>query len=155
MRGLGAMPDVDDNQRYVFRDTFTYTMSLPAGTTLAPAASTTLTFNVDGESDFFWDKATVYADVANDGTTYLDGQLPGVLIQITDTNSQRQMFNNPTPAGNFFGTGLIPFILPIRKLFYSKATVKLSIQNITDNTTYTRLDFSFAGIKAYLRSGAG
>lgn len=148
---MGELPDVNDNQRYSFRDFFTYTASLPSGTTLAPGASTTLTFNIDGESDFFVDKHTVYADVGNLGTSYLNQELPGVLITITDTNSQRPLMNNPTPVGSIFGTGLIPFILPIRKLFYSKATVKLQLQNITGDDTYTRLDFSFVGIKAYLR----
>lgn len=148
---FGELPDVNDATRYEFRDFFTYTVSLASGVTLAPAGSTTLTFNIDGESDFFVDKQTVYADVENDGTTYLNQQLPGVLVTIVDTNSQRPLMNNPTPVGNLFGTGLIPFILPIRKLFYSKATVKLQIQNITDDDTYTRLDFSFIGIKAYLK----
>lgn len=147
---LGEMIDIMD-QRYSFRDAFTYTASLVSGTTLAPAGATTLTFNIDGESDFFWDKGTVYCDLANDGTDYSTEELPGVLVTITDTNSQRQMMNNPTPVTNHFGTGRLPFILPIRKLFQAKATVKLAIQNITDNDTYTRLDFSFVGIKAYLR----
>lgn len=144
------MPDIDD-QRYSFRDFFTYTVGLGSGVTLAPGVSTTLTFNIDGESDFFWDKATIFANTANDGTTYDASIQPGVNITIVDTNSQRPLMNNPTPATNVFGTGLIPFILPIRKLFYSKATVKIQLQNITDNATYTRLDFSFVGIKAYLK----
>lgn len=144
------MIDIMD-ERYSFRDAFTYTVSLPSGTTLAPTVATTLTFNIDGESDFFWDKGTVYADAGEDGTTYDASLCPGVLVTVTDTNSQRPMMNNPTPVSNHFGTGQLPFILPIRKLFTSKATVKLSIQNITDNATYTRLDFSFVGIKAYLR----
>lgn len=147
---MDLMPDIMD-QRYSFRDAFTYTASLISGTTLAAANATTLTFNIDGESDFFWDKGTVYANVANAGTLYSTEELPGVLVTITDTNSQRQMMNNPTPVSNHFGTGKLPFILPIRKLFQSKATVKLAIQNITTATTYTRLDFSFVGIKAYLR----
>jgi len=139
------------NAKYSFRDYFTYVASLTSGTTFAPAASTTLTFNIDGESDFFWDKAAVYCNIASDGTDYSTEELPGVLITITDTNSNRQLQNNPAPVSSIFGTGRLPLILPIRKLFSSKATVKLSIQNITDNDTYTRLDFSFIGVKAFLK----
>jgi hypothetical protein len=150
---FGEMVDIMDS-RYSFRDAFTYTASLPSGTTLAPSGATTLTFNIDGESDFFWDKGTVYADTANDGTTYTNEVLPGVLVTVTDTNSQRPLMNNPTPISSFFGTGRLPLILPIRKLFLSKATVKIAVQNITDNATYTRLDISFIGIKAYLRGNS-
>lgn len=146
---LGEMVDIMDS-RYSFRDSFTYTVSLPSGNTLAPAGATTLTFNIDGESDFFWDKGTIYAEVGNDAVLQSTAEIPGVLVTITDTNSQRQMMNNPTPVTNVFGNGQLPFILPIRKLFTSKATVKLAIQNVSDNKTYTRLDFSFCGIKAFL-----
>lgn len=143
-------PDIND-QRYSFRDYFTYTIGLNSGATLAAGASTTLTFNIDGESDFFWDKAAIFANVGDDGTTYFENILPSVNCTIIDTNSQRQLMNNPTAVSNIFGTGQIPFILPIRKLFFSKATVKIQVTNVTDDTTYSRLDFSFIGIKAYLR----
>jgi hypothetical protein len=146
---FGDVPTLGD-ARYSFKDFFTYTVSLPSGSSLAPAASTTLTYNIDGESDFFWDKATVFASIAGAATNYFENELPDVLITIVDTNSQRPLQNVPTPVPNLFGTGLIPFILPIQKVFLSKATVKLSLQNVGD-ATYTRLDFSFVGIKAYLR----
>lgn len=147
---LGALPDLDDTTRYQGLEYFTYSQSLPSGTTLAAAGSTTLSFNVDGESDFFWDKATCYVDAANDGTSYSAQLVPGILVTIIDTTSQRPLMNNPTPIANVFGTGQLPFILPIRKIFFSKATVKITLQNITDNHTYTRVDVAFIGIKAYL-----
>lgn len=150
---LGEAPDLTD-ARYSFRDFFTYTVSLPTGTTLTPTNSTTLTFNIDGESDFFWDKASVFAFDSTVATTYQNQAMPLVLVTITDTNSQRPLQNVPTPVSSIFGTGLIPFILPIQKVFLSKATVKLSLQNF-GGETYSRLDFSFIGIKAYLRNPAG
>lgn len=146
-----ALPDIDDPNRYEGQDFFTYAVGLASGSTLAPGLSTTLTFNIDGESDFFWDKATVTALVASDGTTYLNDIKPAVRITIVDTNSQRPINNNPTPVGNIFGTGQLPFILPIRKLFFSKATVRLTLTNYSDAVTYSELDFSFIGIKAYLK----
>lgn len=149
---LGAsMPDIDDPNRYEGQDFFTYAVGLQTGTTLAPSGSTSLTFQIDGESDFFWDKATVTALVASDGTTYLEDEKPAIYITIVDSISQRPLMNNPTPIGNIFGTGQLPFILPIRKLFFSKANVKLQIANYSDNRTYSQLDLSFIGIKAFLR----
>lgn len=150
--GLGeAMPDIDDPTRYEGQDFFTYAVSLQSGTTLAPGISTSLSFQIDGESDFFWDKATVSALAGSDGTTYDADLKPAIYITIVDSISQRPLMNNPTPVGNLFGTGLLPFILPIRKLFFSKANVKIQIANYSDNVTYSQVDFAFIGIKAFLR----
>lgn len=146
-----VMPDVDDPNRYEGQDYFTYAIGLATGVSLAPGNSTTLTFNIDGESDFFWDKASVMAMAASDGTTYANALKPSIYVTIVDTNSQRPVMNNPTPIANIFGTGELPFILPIRKLFFSKATVKITLQNYSDNSTYTQVDLSFIGIKAYLK----
>ncbi len=151
MSQVAGLPDIDDPNRYQGQDCFTYAIGLPSGTTLAPAGSTTLTFNIDGESDFFWDKATVNAMVDSDATTYVADAKPAVYITIVDTISQRPMMNNPVPIGNLFGTGQLPFILPIRKLFFSKGTVKITLQNFCDNVTYSQLDLAFIGIKAYLK----
>lgn len=145
------MPDIDDPALYSGQQFFTYVASLPAGTTLAPAGSTTLTFNIDGQSDFFWDKGMAYVDIASDGATASSLPVPGLTITITDTNSSQPLTNNPVPVSSIFGTGQLPFILPIRHVFFSKATVKLQIQNITDNSTYTRVDLVFGGIKAFLK----
>lgn len=151
MNSLAAMPDIDDPNLYSGQQYYTYTASLAAGSTLAANGSITLTFNIDGQSDFFWDKAGAYVDVANDGTTEANALVPGISVTITDTNNNQPMMNNPTPMANIFGTGRLPFILPIRYIFFSKGTVKIQLQNITDNTTYTRVDLSFIGIKAYLK----
>lgn len=145
------MPDIDDPTLYSGQQFFTYVASLAAGATLAPAGSTTLTFNIDGQSDFFWDKGMVYVDIGNNGETASALPVPGILITITDTNSSQPLTNNPVPVSSIFGTGQLPFILPIRHVFFAKATVKLQIQNITDDDTYTRVDLVFGGIKAFLK----
>lgn len=142
-----ALPDIDDPNRYEGQDFFTYQQGLPANTILAAGGSTSFAFNIDGESDFFWDKATLA--VVDDATDTLVAS-PLLYITIVDTNSQRPLMNNPTPAINIFGTGQLPFILPIRKLFFSKATVKIQLQNYSA-LDYSAIDFSFVGIKAYLR----
>lgn len=152
MNQLGALlPDADDPNAYSALQYFSYTASLPAGTTLAPAGSTTLTFNIDGESDFFWDKGEYYVDIASAAFTDSTRPIAGLLITITDTQSSQPLMNNPVPVPSIFGTGQLPFILPIRHIFYSKATVKLQLQNITAGATYSRVDLTFSGIKAFLK----
>lgn len=151
MNQLQGMPDIDDPSLYSGQQFFTYQVSLATGVTLAPSNSTTLTFQIDGQSDFFWDKACAYVNVANDATTEANALVPAINITITDTNNNQPMMNNPVPIANIFGTGRLPFILPIRYIFYNKATVKMEIANVSDNTTYTRVDLSFIGIKAWLK----
>lgn len=154
MRLGQAMPDINDQSRYASKDFFTYQIGLPSGTTLTPGSSTTLSFNIAGESDFFWTSAQVEALIASDGTTYNNAIKPAVYVTITDNYTSQPLMNNPTPIAAIFGTGQLPFILPIRKLFFAKATVKIQLQNYSDNQTYSQFDLSFTGIKAYLNSGA-
>lgn len=150
---LGQLPDVNDANRYSGKDFFTYEVGLPASTTLAAGASTTLTFNVAGESDFFWTSGQVSANAGNDGTTYDAALRPAIYVTITDNYTSQPLMNNPVPIASIFGEGRLPFILPIRKIFFAKATVKVQLQNYSDNQTFTQVDISFSGIKAYLLSG--
>lgn len=150
---LGQLPDINDSSRYVGKDFFTYQIGLPSGTTLAPGASTVLSFNIAGESDFFWTSAQVEALEGSDGTTYDAAVKPSVYTTITDNYTSQPLMNNPVPLAAIFGTGQLPFILPIRKVFFAKATVKVQLQNYSDNQTFSQLDLSFTGVKAYLASG--
>lgn len=153
MRLGQVMPDIND-QRYSGKDFYTYQIGLPSGTTLAPGTSTVLTFNIAGESDFFWTSAQINANLASDGTSWSADIKPAASVVITDNYTSQPLMNNPVPIGSIFGNGQLPFILPIRKVFFAKATVKLNIANYSDNQTFTQLDFSFTGIKAYLTQGA-
>lgn len=149
---FGQMPDIDDAGRYSGKDYFSYQVGLATNTTLAPAGTTTLTFNIAGESDFFWTSAQIAANTANDGTSWSADLKPAVYVTITDNYTSQPLMNNPVPVGSIFGNGQLPFILPIRKVFFAKATVKLQLSNYSDNQTFTQLEFTFTGIKAYLKS---
>lgn len=126
-----------------------YTYEADVTTALAPAASTTTTFNIDGDSDFFWMKTSMYAMVADDGTVINVEELPGVTLLITNTTNGRAYSSNPVPAPNMTGSGRLPFILPQVTYWAEKTTIRVDVANITDNKTYSDLRISFHGIKAF------
>lgn len=136
-----ASPD-----RYTAKNSFIY---LQAITTLAPGGSTTSSFNLDGDSDFFWSKLAAWAMVADDGTTNAIIEVPAVTIIITNTTSGRQYMNAGVPLNSIAGDAGLPFILPMDTYWPAKATIQVAYANVSDNKTYSDIFLSFIGIKAF------
>lgn len=146
---FGNTPDINSD-KYIYKDAFFYNTGIEDA--LAPAASTSSTFNIDGDSDFFATKLTVHAVSGGDATTYLASLLPEVNIIITDTTSGRSLMNEQVPLANLAGSAQLPFILPIMRLFVAKSTIKIDYYNVSDNATYSALQLTFCGVKAFLRA---
>lgn len=153
-RGGGDVSPNDPN-RYVSRSFFTYEFDTLAGLPngLAAGASYTNTFNIARDSDFFWSKFCSYALVAADATTVFTDNLPAVNITLTNATNGRQYMNNPVPLANMSGGGRLPFILPVLTLWEALTTIQITLQNVSDNTTYSNIQLSFLGLKAFLRGG--
>jgi hypothetical protein len=134
-------------QEYGAKDYFVYSIVRPAG--IAPAGTDAGSFNVDQDSDFLWQKATYFVMVANDG--FLDGTrpIPGITVTIKDTTSGRDIMTTPVPIPAMFGTGELPFILPVPKLLPKVSTITVNFANITDNTTYSYVGLFFHGQKLF------
>ena len=105
---------------------------------------------LDADSDFLWQKFTVYADVGDDGQAADTAVVPGITITIKDTASGRDLMNNAVPLAALAGNGQLPFILPTPKIFQSRGTIQVNVQNITDNITYSSLYLEFIGTKLFL-----
>lgn len=143
-----AMPTLRDS-RYVARDTFFYQISLT--TDLAPAANLPGSVNIDTDSDFFWQKATAHVTSGDDGTTRSNELIPEINVTIKDATTGRDIMNGQVPMRNIFGTGEIPFILPVEKYFGARSQITMQFYNVSDNTTYTTVYVTFSGVKAFLR----
>jgi hypothetical protein len=145
----------NDPNLYLYRSFFTYEAdtlaNYPDG--LAPGDSANLTFNIAKDSDFFWTKFGVAAFIADDGYTQSTQPIAGVNITLVNATNGRQYMNNPVPLANMSGSGQLPFILPVLTLWEALTTIQVTLQNATDNTTYSNLQLSFLGIKAFLRPG--
>lgn len=134
-----------DNAR--IRDFFVYEAQTAA---LAAAATQTDSIQIQADADFIWQKATaLFTDSVTAGTavTAATRPLQNVLVQITDTGSNRQLFFNPVPIVNVFGTGELPFILPNPRLFMKTSTIQVDFTSVDSAAANVRL--SFIGYKYY------
>lgn len=144
----GQHPSLND-ARYMARDSFFYEINLTSA--LAPAGSTPGTVNIDTDSDFFWTKGMAHAAVASDGQTADTEVIPECDITIKDASTGRDLMNAQVPLSNLFGTSRLPFILPVEKYFGARSQISVTLYNVSDNTTYSSIKLTFAGIKAFLR----
>jgi hypothetical protein len=144
-----------NGSRYVGREFFVYDCNIRqnGGSSLAPSATANLSININGDSDFFWQKFNIHANTGDDGTTRAAEVLAEVSLLITNTTTGRSYSNVPVPAADISGNGQLPFILPMLTVFEAKSTITIAIVNISDNATYTQLFLDFIGIKAYLAAG--
>lgn len=147
--------DMNNPSRYIGRETFIYDSNIRqnGGSSLAPAASANLAININGDSDFFWQKLNIHCNVADDGTSRSAEVLAEVTLLITNTTTGRSYMNVPVPAADISGNGQLPFILPMLTVFEAKSTITIAVVNISDSVTYTQLFIDFIGVKAYLANG--
>jgi hypothetical protein len=133
---------------YVSRSFYAYAADAPS--TLGTGASTTYSFNIAKDSDFFWTKLCCHAVVGDAGTVVDAEQLAEVTIMIVNTTNSRQYMNSPIPLANISGSGRLPFILPIVTLWEALTTITITLANTSDDVTYSDLYVSFLGIRAFL-----
>lgn len=127
-------------------DFFVYEVDFTAG--IAAGATGNGSFTVQADSDFKWLKACYFADIAVAAQTDSTRIIPLATVLITDQGSGRQLMSAAVPIPSIFGTGQIPFILPVPKIFAAKSTVGVSVVNFSAASTYN-LRLSFIGVKLF------
>jgi hypothetical protein len=132
--------------KYQARSFFTYESDITAS--LAAGSPAVLTFNIAGDSDFFWTKFAVFALVGGAATVDSENQIPAVTMLLINTTTGRQYSSSAVPLPNMAGSGQLPFILPQIVLWKAKATIQIQLQN-EGNAAYSNLHLSFHGIKAF------
>lgn len=134
--------------KYMAKDFFAYVIG-PFGA-LAPAAQLPGNVTLDADSDFLWQKLTVFALIGNAGETEATQVVPGITLTIKDTASGRDLMNGPIPIPALCGNGQLPFILPTPKIFQARGTIAVNVVNVTGDDTYTNLYITFIGTKLFL-----
>lgn len=107
------------------------------------------TINIEADADFVWTKGTFQADIAAATQTDSTRVIPNVTVQIKDTGSARTFFNAPIPIQSVFGTGEIPFILPVSQRMRLNTTFVVDFVNFDIAATYN-IRLAFIGYKVYV-----
>jgi hypothetical protein len=117
-------------------------------TAVAPGATATDSFNIEANSDFIWTKATYFADIAAAAQTDGTRVVPLTTLELIDTGSAYQLFSEPQPIPNVFGTGRIPFLVNPAYRFAKNATMRGVLVNFDAAATYN-VRLSFIGYRDY------
>jgi hypothetical protein len=137
-------------KRYqMFEDFFVYGATFA---TIAANAVQNVNINIDAGSAFKWCAATMQCDLAGAAFTESAAPVPLCALQITDTGSGRQLFNQAQPLSALFGNGQLPFILPQPRGFMPNSNVSLQLSNFSAATTYT-VRLALIGTKVFAGGG--
>ena len=91
----------------------------------------------------------VFADIAGAVQTPSSLVVPLVTVQITDTGSGTNYFNNPIPLGSVAGSGQLPFVMSTPQFVQPAASLQFAFANFSAATTYANLRLALVGFKVY------
>jgi hypothetical protein len=117
---------------------------------IAFGANLPLAFQVDTGFDFIWMKASAFIyDAAGLGVSTL--LLPRLTVVLQDGSTKQQITDGEVPVASLFGTGQIPYILPLRHRIVGGATFNAQVFNRHTATAFG-VDLVFSG--AHVQRGA-
>ena len=134
---------------YVARDFYVYEEDFSSAD-LVSGATVNGSIEIQADSDFVWQKAAYFAADADAGATAQTDSgrnLALSTVQLIDTGSGRNLLELAAPVPSIFGTGQLPFVLPIPRLFFARSTIPVQLSNFGADAQSVRL--SFIGYKAY------
>lgn len=129
-------------------DGYFYDYNADFAGTIAANTTAQTTINIDGSSYFDVIKMSYYCADPASTITENTRLIPGILIQILDTDSNEAWFNSPTYVGSIFGTGVIPYILPRPRRIAPRAVVQVTATNLDNQAR--RLQLTFSGLRIRL-----
>lgn len=124
---------------------FGYTV--PA-TTLAAGVDGAVTLRIESATDFIWFKSTYQCEV--DPAAVLTEStriIPLIDVQMNVSGADRNLFQEPTPIENIFGTGLTPFVLPAPMVLLANSEVRFEFTN--RDTRDLRIQLQLLGLKDF------
>jgi hypothetical protein len=133
-----------------WEDFFVYPVSFDS---VAPGAQQIQSITLQADSHFKWTASSYAANIANAAFTSGDTPIPNVSLQIQDGGTGRILFNAPVPVPAIFGTGQLPFILPIPRIFMARSAITFTLANYDDTETYN-VQLALSGMKIFSRGGS-
>lgn len=131
-------------------DSFSYTF--PRVASLASNATTTLQIQLQQDTEFVHVKTALYARL--NGATFTDSSRPilDIDLKFEDTGSGANLQNDFVPAANITGSGNLPFVQSIPRLYKPSSTIIVTIRN-NEAVSVTNIGLTLLGYKR--RIGAG
>lgn len=115
---------------------------------IAPAAVQNQNIQVQADSAFKLTALSFQADIAAAAYTESTRPIPLCTLQMVDTGSGRQLFQNPAPIEAIFGNGQLPFILPLNRIFMPSSVIQMTLTNFSAATTYS-VRLQLIGMKVF------
>ena len=112
--------------------------------------SVTRTLQIEADSDFHSLKMTYLANIAAAALTDSTRVIPLIRIQVQDTGSGRNLFNQAVPIPTIMGTGELPFIIPLKqgRQFKSNSGITFTLTNYSAAVNYN-IDVVLSGVKTW------
>jgi hypothetical protein len=94
---------------------------------LAPAGTFNGSIQIQADSDFKMVKLTQASDNAGAAQTESSRILPNASITFLDTGSGRALFSQAIALNALFGTGELPYILPVPRIFKARTNISVTV----------------------------
>lgn len=136
------------NQKLIAQQFFIYTTGRPAAGLAALVGTQTFNINILADSDFLVEKLTYNCDVAAAAQTDSTRIIPNVKVMLTNTSNGNNIMNVNADVSALFGTGQLPFILPVPYLLPATST----LQGVLSGFEAAAVDFvtlNFIGRKLF------
>lgn len=133
------------NVQYV-EDYFVYSVSIDD---LDVNETLQTNIQIQADADFKWVKAVYYASIANGVFDAGNRPIPNATVQMVDTGSGRQLFNQAVPIPAVFGTGELPFILPVPRIFKARSSINFTVANFDAAQNNYEIELVLIGSKIF------
>ena len=99
---------------------------------VAAGASANGNIQIQADSDFLWRLSTYYVFINGAANqTESSRVIPAMTVQITDSGSGRQLFNQALPVSALFGTGELPYPVDPNRIFKARSNISFAVNNIS------------------------
>ena len=126
-------------------DWFTYEVDAAA---LAAGGIFNGNIQIQADSDFKLVKLAGICDIAGAAQTDSTRVVPLITMNIVDTGSGRTLMSAAAPWGSIVGSGPLPFILPVPRIFKARSNIAVTLTNYSVGTTYN-VRLSLIGTKIF------
>ncbi len=113
---------------------------------IAAGSTVTQTLAIEAQSDFEMRKLNQFSDIAQAGTTESTRVMPNATILLTEASSSVQFMNIPIAIPSLFGSGGLPFILPLPVILAAQSVLTVTVTNYDAATTYN-IRLAFIGVR--------